>query len=80
MTTTIEATFDGKVFCPNSPVALQPNTAVRLIVEPYDTKEKTISSIASDTGASYAGAILKEDSKSIVDYSKITSDESNRAY
>jgi hypothetical protein len=33
MTTTIEATFDGEVFRPTEPVALQPNTSVRLTVE-----------------------------------------------
>lgn len=49
--------------------------AVRLVVEPYDTKEKQVGSIASDTGSSYAGAILKEDSKSMVDYAHITNDQ-----
>jgi hypothetical protein len=34
MATTIEATFDGRVFRPTGPVSLPPNTAVRLIVEP----------------------------------------------
>jgi hypothetical protein len=33
MATVIEATFDGTVFRPNGPVALKPNTAVRLTVE-----------------------------------------------
>ncbi len=33
MTTVIEATFDGAVFRPTQPVALQPNTPVRLTVE-----------------------------------------------
>ncbi len=31
--TTIEATFDGTVFRPTEPVALAPNTTVRLLVE-----------------------------------------------
>jgi hypothetical protein len=34
MATTIEATFDGRVFRPTGPVALEPNTTVRLTVEP----------------------------------------------
>lgn len=34
MTTTIAATFDGEVFRPTQPVALAPNTAVTLTVEP----------------------------------------------
>ncbi len=34
MSDTILATFDGKVFRPAHPVALEPNTAVRLTVEP----------------------------------------------
>jgi hypothetical protein len=33
MTTTIDATFDGEVFRPTQPVALEPNTSVRLTVE-----------------------------------------------
>ena len=34
MATIIEATFDGTVFRPTEPVALEPNTAVRLTIEP----------------------------------------------
>lgn len=33
MATTIEATFDGQVFRPAGPVALPPNTIVRITVE-----------------------------------------------
>jgi predicted DNA-binding antitoxin AbrB/MazE fold protein len=33
MTTIIEATYDGAVFRPSQPVALEPNTTVKLIVE-----------------------------------------------
>jgi len=33
MTTVIDATFDGTVFRPTQPVALQPNTPVRLTFE-----------------------------------------------
>ncbi len=33
MSTTIEATFDGKVFLPSGPVELPPNTVVRITVE-----------------------------------------------
>jgi hypothetical protein len=38
MATTIEATFDGNVFHPSGPVALAPNTAVRLTIEPLPAK------------------------------------------
>jgi len=40
MTTTIEATFDGEVFRPTQPVALEPNTQVKLTVETA-TREHT---------------------------------------
>lgn len=33
MTTTIDATFDGEVFRPSQPVALEPNTPVKLTIE-----------------------------------------------
>ena len=33
MTTTIDATFDGEVSRPSQPVALEPNTPVKLTVE-----------------------------------------------
>jgi hypothetical protein len=38
MATTIEATFDGRVFRPTEPVSLPPNTTVRLTVEPLPEK------------------------------------------
>jgi len=38
MTTTIEATFDGEVFRPSQPVALEPNTPVTLTVEAAPNK------------------------------------------
>jgi hypothetical protein len=38
MATTIEATFDGKVFRPVGVVELPPNTIVRLTVEPLPTQ------------------------------------------
>jgi hypothetical protein len=41
MTTTIEATFDGEVFRPNQPVALEANTAVTLTVETATTPKPT---------------------------------------
>jgi hypothetical protein len=34
LTTTIEATFDGKVLRPSAPISLEPNTTVRLTDEP----------------------------------------------
>jgi len=33
MTNIIEATYDGKVFRPDKPVSLQPNTHVKIIIE-----------------------------------------------
>jgi hypothetical protein len=38
MSTTVEATFDGSVFRPSIPVALSPNTQVRLTIEPLPVK------------------------------------------
>lgn len=46
--------------------------AVVLVLEPYDAKEKPVTSVAADTGSSYAGAILSENTGSLVDYSKVT--------
>ena len=40
MTTVIQATYDGKVFHPTQPVALEPNTPVRLTVEPLPTESR----------------------------------------
>ncbi|HKP54219.1 MAG TPA: antitoxin family protein [Chloroflexia bacterium] len=33
MANVIEATFDGKVLCPDEPLKLEPNTRVRLVIE-----------------------------------------------
>jgi predicted DNA-binding antitoxin AbrB/MazE fold protein len=44
MVKTIEAVFDGKVFCPASPFTLEPNTRVRITVE---TVEPTTDQVAS---------------------------------
>jgi hypothetical protein len=43
MSSTIDATFDGNVFRPTGPVALTPNTPVRLTVEtlPADANPPT---------------------------------------
>lgn len=38
MSTVINATFDGSVFRPTEPVALAPNTSVRLTVEKLSEK------------------------------------------
>jgi predicted DNA-binding antitoxin AbrB/MazE fold protein len=38
MATTIEATFDGQVFRPAQPVALPPNTTVRITIETLPDK------------------------------------------
>jgi hypothetical protein len=41
MATTIEATFDGRVFRPLGVIALPPNTTVRLTVEPLPDKSSS---------------------------------------
>jgi hypothetical protein len=46
MTTTIEATFDGEVFRPSQPVALEPNTPVKLTVETAAPAKTTDEAIA----------------------------------
>jgi hypothetical protein len=43
MSTSIEATFDGKVFRPAGPVRLEPNTPVRLTIEPLTSVHKPLS-------------------------------------
>ena len=44
MTETIDATFDGKVFRPEKPVGLMPNTRVKIIVETKPlTKDRKLS-------------------------------------
>ena len=40
MTEIIEATFDGKVFLPDQPVRLRPNTHVKIRIESEMTSEK----------------------------------------
>lgn len=34
MTQTLDATFDGSVFRPDQPIELEPNTRVRITIEP----------------------------------------------
>ncbi len=40
MTETIEALFDGKVFRPEKPIELKPNTRVKIIVETVPAAEE----------------------------------------
>jgi Protein of unknown function DUF104 len=37
MSQTLDATFDGSVFRPDGPIELEPNTRVRITIEPADT-------------------------------------------
>ena len=37
MSQTLDATFDGSVFRPDGPIQLEPNTRVRLTIEPAPT-------------------------------------------
>ncbi|HJP90569.1 MAG TPA: antitoxin family protein [Pyrinomonadaceae bacterium] len=39
MNQTLEATFDGSVFRPDKPIELEPNTRVRITIEPASTSE-----------------------------------------
>ena len=40
MSQTLEAVFDGSVFRPDQPIELEPNTRVRITIEPATTSEK----------------------------------------
>ena len=40
MSQTLDATFDGNVFRPDQPIELEPNTRVRITIEPNTTAEK----------------------------------------
>lgn len=44
MSQTMEAVFDGKVFHPSEPIPLEPNTRVRITVEPLASEEARPSS------------------------------------
>lgn len=39
MSQTLDAIFDGSVFRPNEPIELEPNTRVRITIEPTPTSE-----------------------------------------
>lgn len=43
MSQTLDAIFDGSVFRPDQPIELEPNTRVRITIEPATTSEKTSS-------------------------------------
>jgi len=40
MSQTLDAIFDGNVFRPDRPIELEPNTRVRITIEPSPTKER----------------------------------------
>jgi predicted DNA-binding antitoxin AbrB/MazE fold protein len=40
MSQTLDATFDGSVFRPDQPIELEPNTRVRITIEPTAVSEK----------------------------------------
>ena len=40
MSQTLDATFDGSVFRPDQPIELEPNTRVRITIEPTPTSEQ----------------------------------------
>jgi predicted DNA-binding antitoxin AbrB/MazE fold protein len=39
MSQTLDATYDGNVFRPDQPIELEPNTRVRITIEPTPTSE-----------------------------------------
>ena len=39
MSQTLDATFDGNVFRPDQPIKLEPNTRVRITIEPAPTSD-----------------------------------------
>jgi predicted DNA-binding antitoxin AbrB/MazE fold protein len=41
MSQTLDAVFDGSVFRPDQPIELEPNTRVRITIEPTPTSEET---------------------------------------
>ena len=40
MSQTLDATFDGNVFRPDQPIELEPNTRVRITIEPTPTVDR----------------------------------------
>lgn len=40
MSQTLNAVFDGRVFRPDQPIELEPNTRVRITIEPATTSDK----------------------------------------
>ena len=40
MSQTLEAMFDGSVFRPDQPIEMEPNTRVRITIEPATTSDK----------------------------------------
>lgn len=53
MEKTLEATYDGKVFTPDEPVDLEPNTKVKVVIEGPKTL-KLIEKPKKETGEPYA--------------------------
>ena len=51
MSHTMEAVFDGKVLLPAEPIPLEPNTRVRITVEPISSEEGQVASFL-DTACS----------------------------
>ena len=44
MSQTLDATFDGNVFRPDQPIELEPNTRVRITIEPSPTSGQSAES------------------------------------
>lgn len=55
MSQTIDAIFDGKVFQPAEPVELEPNTRVRVTIEPIIRTENGVSFLRTARALSLAG-------------------------
>ena len=76
MTETIEATFDGKVFCPEKPIKLKPNTRVKITVETEPaTEDKQVSFLRTARSLKLAGPSDWSDNIDKYFYDKEVKDE-----
>ena len=65
MTTTLEATFDGKVLRPDKPLDLEPNTRVRVTIESREKPKTSRGSLRELFGSVDVGHPIGIDNESI---------------
>jgi AF2212-like protein len=65
MTTTLEATFDGKVLRPDTPLDLEPNTRVRVTIETREKPEKSLGVLRELFGSVDLGHPIGIDNESL---------------